>query len=57
MEEEEANCKRKKCIRKIHQRNAYVQQEVKVKDREYTQTRKRGQKIFDNVEKSEKNVL
>jgi len=37
-------------------RNAYVQQEVKVKDREYKQTRKRGQKIFDNVRKSEKYV-
>jgi hypothetical protein len=36
MEDEEANCKLKRCIRKVRQHNAYVQEEVKVKDREYT---------------------
>jgi len=54
MEEEEANCKLKRCIRKVRPRNSYVQQEVKVKDREYTWKRIRGQQIFDNVRKSEK---
>jgi hypothetical protein len=54
MEEEEANCKLKRCLRKVRLRNAYIQQEVKVKDREYTSKRKRGQQIFDNVRKREK---
>jgi hypothetical protein len=36
MEEEEANYKRKRCIRKLSKRNAYIKQEAKGKEREYT---------------------